>query len=55
VRFVQRFIGVSQCGPADGFFGPKTEAGVRFYQKLRGIAVTGVCDAAVFRQMGVIR
>jgi Putative peptidoglycan binding domain len=55
VRFIQRFIGARQCGAADGFFGPRTEAGVRFYQKLRGIAVTGVCDAAVFRQMGVIR
>jgi peptidoglycan hydrolase-like protein with peptidoglycan-binding domain len=55
VRFIQRFIGARQCGPADGFFGPRTEAGVRFYQKLRGIAVTGICDAAVFRQMGVIR
>ncbi len=55
VRFIQRFIGARQCGPADGFFGPRTEAGVRFYQKLRGIALTGVCDAAVFRQMGAIR
>jgi peptidoglycan hydrolase-like protein with peptidoglycan-binding domain len=55
VRFIQRFIGPRQCGPADGFFGPRTEAGVRFYQRLRGIAVTGVCDAAVFRQMGVLR
>jgi peptidoglycan hydrolase-like protein with peptidoglycan-binding domain len=53
VGFIQRFIGASQCGAADGVFGPKTEAGVQFYQKLRGIAVTGECDAAVFRQMGV--
>jgi peptidoglycan hydrolase-like protein with peptidoglycan-binding domain len=52
-RFIQRFIGAGQCGAADGVFGPKTETGVRFYQKLRGIAVTGECDAAVFRQMGV--
>lgn len=53
VRFVQRFIGRREAGPADGIFGPQTEHGIRFYQKLRGIAVTGVCDAAVFRQMGV--
>jgi hypothetical protein len=53
VAFVQRFIGERQAGSADGVFGPRTEAGVRFYQKLRGIAVTGVCDPATFRQMGV--
>jgi peptidoglycan hydrolase-like protein with peptidoglycan-binding domain len=53
VRFVQRFIGAAKCGPADGVYGPKTEAGVRWYQQMRGIAVTGVCDAATFGQMGV--
>jgi hypothetical protein len=53
VAFIQRFIGKNQCGPADGFFGPKTEAGVRFYQKLRGLPVNGVCDKTVFRNMGV--
>jgi peptidoglycan hydrolase-like protein with peptidoglycan-binding domain len=53
VRFIQRFIGERQCGPADGVFGPKTEAGVRFYQKLRGVRVNGVCDRTVFRQMGI--
>jgi peptidoglycan hydrolase-like protein with peptidoglycan-binding domain len=53
VRFVQRFIGVKQAGPVDGVFGPLTERGVRFYQKLRGISVTGVCDRATFREMGV--
>ncbi len=53
VRFIQRFIGERQCGPADGIFGPKTEAGVRFYQKLRGIPVNGICDRSVFHQMGV--
>jgi peptidoglycan hydrolase-like protein with peptidoglycan-binding domain len=53
VRFIQRFIGERQCGPADGIFGPKTEAGVRFYQRLRGIQVNGICDRAVFHQMGV--
>jgi hypothetical protein len=53
VAFVQRFIGPKRCGTADGVFGPNTESGVRFYQGMRGIAVTGVCDAATFRQMGV--
>jgi peptidoglycan hydrolase-like protein with peptidoglycan-binding domain len=53
VRFVQRFIGERECGPVDGFYGPLTVAGVRWYQALRGIAVTGVCDPATFRHMGV--
>jgi len=53
VRFVQRFIGDEHAGAADGLFGPHTERGVRFYQKLRGIAVTGVCDRATFHEMGV--
>ncbi|MFE9689217.1 peptidoglycan-binding protein [Micromonospora sp. NPDC005806] len=53
VLFVQRFIGAKQCGVADGFYGPQTEAGVRWYQHMRGIKATGVCDAATFREMGV--
>jgi Putative peptidoglycan binding domain len=53
VLFVQRFIGVKQCGPADGSYGPKTQAGVRWYQHMRGIGITGVCDAGTFRQMGI--
>lgn len=53
VRFVQRFIGQAKCGAADGVYGPHTEAGVRWYQQMRGVAVTGVCDAATFGQMGV--
>jgi peptidoglycan hydrolase-like protein with peptidoglycan-binding domain len=53
VKFVQRFIGPSRCGSADGVYGPKTQSGVRWYQGMRGIAVTGECDAGTFRQMGV--
>jgi hypothetical protein len=53
VGFIQRFIGKSKAGDDDGFFGTKTEEGVRFYQKLRGIAVTGVCDKNTFHEMGV--
>jgi peptidoglycan hydrolase-like protein with peptidoglycan-binding domain len=53
VLFVQRFIGAKQCGVADGFYGPHTEAGVRWYQHMRGIRATGVCDATTFRQMGI--
>lgn len=53
VRFVQRFIGAARCGAMDGVYGPKTESGVRWYQQMRGVPVTGVCDPATFRQMGV--
>lgn len=53
VAFVQRFIGPKRCGPADGTYGPHTEAGVRWYQQMRGIQITGVCDAITFRQMGI--
>jgi peptidoglycan hydrolase-like protein with peptidoglycan-binding domain len=53
VAFIQRFVGKNQAGKADGIFGPETEQGVRFYQKLRGIAVTGICDKHTFHEMGV--
>lgn len=53
VLFVQRFIGAKQCGVADGFYGPQTAAGVRWYQHMRGLRASGVCDTTTFRQMGV--
>jgi hypothetical protein len=53
VTFVQRFIGAKHAGAADGVFGPKTEAGVRWYQGMRGIKVTGQVDAKTWAQMGV--
>ncbi|BFU43412.1 M15 family metallopeptidase [Krasilnikovia sp. MM14-A1004] len=39
VRFLQRMIGGTA---ADGTFGPRTEARVRAYQRMRGIGVDGV-------------
>lgn len=42
VRYVQKFIGAKWCGTADGYFGPRTKAGVRSYQKMRGIKVDGI-------------
>jgi peptidoglycan hydrolase-like protein with peptidoglycan-binding domain len=54
VKFVQRWIGPGHCGPADGVYGPGTVSGVRWYQRLRGIAVDGECGPATFRQMGVV-
>lgn len=53
VVFVQRWIGENKCGKIDGFYGPQTADGVRWYQKMRGIAVTGVVDKETFRHMGV--
>lgn len=42
VLFVQKFIGASKCGIADGYFGPQTAAGVEWYQRMRGIGVDGI-------------
>lgn len=42
VQYAQRWIGPSKAGPADGYFGPKTEAGVKWYQHMRGIKVDGI-------------
>jgi hypothetical protein len=53
VRYVQRWIGPSRCGPADGEFGQRTAAGVRWYQKIRGIRVDGVVGPQTWRQMGI--
>jgi hypothetical protein len=53
VRYVQRFIGEAKCGPDDGFFGPKSESGVRWYQDMRGIDVNGTVDKRTWSNMGV--
>lgn len=42
VRHVQRFIGPRRAGAADGIYGPQTERGVRWYQKMRGLRVDGI-------------
>lgn len=53
VVFVQRFIGPAHCGPADGAYGDRTAAGVRWYQGMRGIHVDGMVGPATWGQMGV--
>lgn len=45
VQTLQRFIGEEHAGKADGHFGAKTKAGVRWYQDLRGLKVDGVAGA----------
>ncbi|MFD2767178.1 peptidoglycan-binding domain-containing protein [Micromonospora eburnea] len=53
VAFVQRFIGERRCGRVTGRFEAKTEAGVRWYQRMRGIAVDGIVGRQTWREMGV--
>ena len=53
VRFVQRFIGRGHSGPADGRFGAHTRDGVRWYQTMRHLPVTGEVDRRTFADMGV--
>lgn len=48
VAFLQRFIGGLDD---DGFYGSSTVARVRWYQTMRGIAVTGVAGPEVWAQI----
>jgi len=51
VRYVQRFIGREWAGAPDGVYGPKTERGVRRYQAMRGVPVTGVVEGRTWRHL----
>lgn len=56
VAFVQKYIGPAHCGPADGDYGPTTEAGVRWYASIRGVPYSrtdGVVDRWTWGQMGI--
>ena len=53
VAYVQRWIGSRQCGPSDGTYGPNTAAGVRWYQRIRNLAVDGRVGPQTWRNMGV--
>lgn len=53
VEFVQRFIGSKHCGAPDRNYGPKTVAGVKWYQGMRVIHVDGEVGKQTFGQMGV--
>jgi peptidoglycan hydrolase-like protein with peptidoglycan-binding domain len=51
VRRLQRMLlGLGyECGPADGWFGPRTEASVQWFQIKHGLSATGVADAKTLR------
>jgi hypothetical protein len=53
VRYVQRWIGERRCGKPDGVYGTNTRDGVVWYQRMRGIRVSGVCDRETWRNMRV--
>lgn len=51
VQVVQSHIGRERCGEADGYYGPKTESGVRWYQDMRGIMSDGVVGSETWSQV----
>lgn len=54
VKFVQRWIGSKRMGKADGIAGPKFDAGVKWYKKMRGLGgKSWIVDKATWRAMGV--
>jgi peptidoglycan hydrolase-like protein with peptidoglycan-binding domain len=53
VLFIQKFIGPYRTGKADGVYGAKTEAGVKWYQRRRGIRDDGIVGPTTWRHMGI--
>jgi hypothetical protein len=53
VAYVQRYIGASKAGPADGVAGAKFRAAVTWYQKMRGLAADGQVGHNTWAAMGV--
>lgn len=53
VKYVQTWIGPSRMGKADGVAGPKFDAGVKWYQRMRGLKADGVVGPVTWRNMGV--
>lgn len=41
-------LGFTEVGEADGWFGPKTEKGVKAFQKLAGFSVNGVVNKDIY-------
>jgi peptidoglycan hydrolase-like protein with peptidoglycan-binding domain len=53
VKYVQTFIGPSRMGKADGVAGPKFTAGVKWYQRMRGLSSDGIVGKRTWSNMGV--
>lgn len=53
VGFVQRKVGATHAGPVDYRYGPRTERGVRWWQRQRGLVDDGVVGAKTWNAMGV--
>jgi peptidoglycan hydrolase-like protein with peptidoglycan-binding domain len=52
VLFVQKFIGSARAGAADGTYGEKTAAGVKWYQKMRGLGADGIVGPKTWKALG---
>lgn len=53
VKYVQVFIGSARMGKADGVAGPKFTAGVKWYQRMRGLGADGIVGRKTWSNMGV--
>jgi hypothetical protein len=53
VAFVKRFVGARRCGPPGVDFDEGTEAGVRWYPRMRGLTDDGVVGRRTWAEMGV--
>ncbi|MFJ8579357.1 peptidoglycan-binding protein [Micromonospora sp. NPDC093277] len=53
VAFIQRFVGERRCGKPTGTFDTRTEEGVRWYQRMQGIADDGVAGRITWAKMRV--
>jgi hypothetical protein len=53
VKYVQRWVGTRNAGPIDGIYGQQTVAGVRWYQRVRGITIDGIVGPVTWRHMRI--
>lgn len=53
VAYVKRFIGRPRCGPPGIQFDARTDSGVRWYQRMRGLTDDGIVGRLTWAEMGV--